>query len=177
MAADPAGQVFVSNSRDAGPGSFRDAIAKASANPAIARVQFLGPVRTVALASTVEFTGAQALAIDGNNAALDGAGIPSGEIFRATGGGDLAVAHLTVRNAPAEGIAVEVPPTATGTQRLSLFHVAIVDNTGHGVLVNDQVDSSTQDGVQPNPERVGRLGGGVGRELAIHRQRLQRVRS
>jgi hypothetical protein len=113
-------------------------------------VQFLGRVRVIALQQTVEFTGTQELAIHGNDATLDGAGIPSGEAFRATGGGDLTVSHLTVRHAPGEGITVEVPPTATGTQRVSLFHVDVVGNRGHGVLVNDQLDSSTQDGVQPD---------------------------
>ena len=55
-----------------------------------------------------------------------------------------------MRNAPAEGIAVEVPADATGTIHVSLFDVDILDNRGHGVLVNDQEDPSTPDGVQPN---------------------------
>ena len=150
-AADPGGKVFVSNDNDAGPGSFREAIRQANANPAITQVQFLGRVRTIELRQTVEFIGAQELSLHGNNATLDGTNIPSGEAFLVTGGGDLAVAHLTVRNAPAEGITVEVPGTATGTVSVSLFHVAILGNRGHGVLVNDQVDSTTQEGVQPNP--------------------------
>jgi hypothetical protein len=45
---------------------------------------------------------------------------------------------------------VEVPPSATGTVRVSLTGVEIKDNLGHGVLVNDQEDSSAPDGVQPN---------------------------
>jgi hypothetical protein len=70
---------------------------------------------------------------------------------RASGGGDLRVANLTVRDAPAEGIAVLVPADATGIIHVSLFNVDIANNRGHGVLVNDQEDPSTQDGVQPNP--------------------------
>lgn len=56
-----------------------------------------------------------------------------------------------MRNAQAEGITVEVPRSATGTVRVSLFNVDIINNLGHGVLVNDQEDPSTQDEVQPNP--------------------------
>ena len=55
-----------------------------------------------------------------------------------------------MRNAPAEGIAVEVPVDATGTIHVSLSYVDILENRGHGVLVNDQEDPSTVDGVQPN---------------------------
>jgi hypothetical protein len=62
-----------------------------------------------------------------------------------TGGGDLALNFLTVRKAPTEGIDVEVPGSATGTVQVSLFGVAILDNLGHGVLVNDQVDPLTLD--------------------------------
>ena len=54
-----------------------------------------------------------------------------------------------MRNSLAEGIAVQVPLAATGTVRVSLFNVDIVNNSGHGVLVNDQVDPSTTDGEQP----------------------------
>ncbi len=143
-------QVVVTNANDAGPGSFRAAIAQANGNPAITAVQIAARVRSIALRSTVEFTGAQDLTIDGNRVALDGAAIASGEVFRVSGGGNLVVSQLTVRNAPAEGITVQVPATATGTLRVSLFQVDIADNKGHGVLVNDQVDSSTQDGVPPN---------------------------
>jgi hypothetical protein len=71
--------------------------------------------------------------------------------LRATGGGDLAVSALTVRRAPAEGIDIQVPATATGTQHLRLTGAVIADNAGHGVLVNDHEDPSAQDGVQPNP--------------------------
>ena len=64
--AAPAATVFVSNSHDSGPGSFRDAIDKANANHAITRVQFLGRVSTIDLQQTVWFTGPQNLTIAGN---------------------------------------------------------------------------------------------------------------
>ena len=47
---------------------------------------------------------------------------------------------LKVRNSLGEGIVVQVPPTATETIQVSLVNVDIVNNLGHGVLVNDQAD-------------------------------------
>src|SRR5262245_35152851 len=95
--AAPQSQVFVSNSDDAGPGSFRAAVAQANGNAAITRIHFLGRVDTIQLNSTVTFSGAQNLTIDGNGATLDAAeaGRPA---FLTTGGGDLTVNALTVRN-------------------------------------------------------------------------------
>ena len=143
LGAAPVGKVVVvSNADDSGPGSFRDAINRANANPGIARIQFAGSVSVVILRQTVWFTGTQDLTIGGAGATLDGANA-GGSAFRATGGGDLAVFNLTVRNAPEQGIAVEVPHFAAGTVHVSLFDVDIVGNKGHGVLVNDQDDPVT----------------------------------
>ena len=47
---------------------------------------------------------------------------------------------------------MQVPPTATSTVRVSLLNVGIVNNLGHGVLVNDQEDDSTPEGAQPDPD-------------------------
>jgi hypothetical protein len=146
------GAVLVLNNHDAGAGSFRAAIAQANADPGVKHIQFTGRVSVIALRQSVIFTGAQALTINGNSATIDGSGIAAGAALLATGGGDLEISRLTVRNAPAEGIAVEVPPTATGTQRLTLFRVEISGNRGHGVLVNDQVDPSAPEGELPNQE-------------------------
>jgi hypothetical protein len=140
--ATPAATVFVTNSHDSGPGSFRDAIDKANAHPAITRIQLLGRVSTIELQQTVWFTGPQNLTISGNGATLDGTDA-GGPAFLATGGGNLAVFNLTVRNAPAEGISVDVPHYATGTIQVLLFNVDVIDNLGHGVLVDDQDDPAT----------------------------------
>ncbi len=145
-----AGTVLVTNANNAGHGSFRRAVEQANSNPWIRHVVFRPGVGTVYLASGVVFTGSQDLSIDGKRATIDGAGA-GGTAFQATGGGDLRVSNIVVRNAPGEGIAVEVPPSATGTIRVSLTNVEIIGNRGHGVLVNDQEDPSTQDDVQPDP--------------------------
>ncbi len=143
--------VFVLNSNDDGPGSFRRAVALANADSGVTRIQFLGSVSTIYLRKKVEFTGAQALTISGANSTLDGSKATGDPAFLASGGGNLAVSGLDVRNAHAEGIVVQVPADARGTLRVSLFNVDIVNNLGHGVLVNDQEDDSTTEDEQPNP--------------------------
>lgn len=145
-----AGAVTVTSVDDSGPGSLRAAVERANADPDVQQIVLTLKGRAIALTSTVDFTGRQPLILDGQGAVLDGGAIAAGPAFRTTGGGDLTVRDLTVRNAPGEGIDVEVPPTASGLIRVSLAGVDILGNKGHGVLVNDQEDSSTTDGVQPN---------------------------
>jgi hypothetical protein len=143
------GFVDVVNDDDDGKGSFRWAIDQANADPSIERIEFRGQAGTVNLTSTVTYAGTQPLTIEGKDAVLDGANA-GGPAFAATGGANLTLSHLTVQSAPAEGIAVEIPSNASGTISVRLNDVTVADNKGHGVLVNDQVEPATQDGVQPN---------------------------
>jgi hypothetical protein len=145
------GDLMVANSNSAGAGSFRDAVEHANADPSIQTIAFDPSVSTIDLESGVLFTGTQDLTIHGNHATIDGAGA-GGAAFTVTGGGDLTLIALTFRNAPGEGVRVEVPALATGTLTVSLSDVDILDNASHGVLVNDQVDPSTQEEVQPNAD-------------------------
>lgn len=142
---------FVLNSNDTGFGSLRAAVELANDNPSISGIDFRLRLAPIALASTVEFTGPQALSINGNRASIDAAATGD-DALRFTGGGNLRIAALTIRNAAQEGIDVEVPASATGTVEVSLLGVTVTDNKGHGVLVNDQVDQSAPDGVQPPSE-------------------------
>lgn len=141
--------VNVTNNDDDGKGSFRWAIAQANADPKISSIEFRGNRRPVLLKSTVTFTGPQDLSVSGRDIVIDGAGA-GGTAFMVTGGGDLSVEGLTVRNAPAEGISYQVPSNATGLIKVVLHDVSIEDNKGHGVLVNDQDHPETEDGVQPD---------------------------
>ena len=163
--------VLVTNANDAGSGSFRAAIDQASANSSVTRIQFAGRF-TIALQQTVWFTGTQDLTIGGAGSTLDGTNA-RGPAFRTTGGGDLSVFNLTVRNAPAEGISVEVPHFATGTVHVWLADVSIIDNDGHGVRVNDQDDPATAilDGDSDASVDVSVVGS------PFHSQRLQRFGS
>jgi hypothetical protein len=140
--------VFVTNASDDGAGSFRRAILAANGTASVERIVFFGHVSTISLRTTIEYTGTQALTIIAGGATLDGAKA-AGPAFLSTGGGDLSISGLNVRNARAEGISVQVPPAATGTIRLALFNVAIANNLGYGVLVNDQEDDSTPEEEQP----------------------------
>lgn len=149
LASRQNGFVNVTKDDDDGKGSFRWAIGEANADPSIQRIEFRGKTGTIRLSSTVTYTGTQPLAIEGKGAVIDGAGA-GGPAFAVTGGASLTIADLTVQNAPAEGIAIEIPGTAIGTIQVTLDDVTIKDNAGHGVLVNDQVEPETQDGVQPN---------------------------
>jgi hypothetical protein len=151
-AAPDARVIVVSSADDAGPGSWRDAVERANADASIGRIQFAGSGWTVALSTTVEFTGPQDLAVDGNRVTLDGSGMTAGPALRVTGGGALRLTALAVRHSPGDGVAVDVPSSAAGTIHVSLHEVQITDNDGHGVVINDQDDPTTTDGMQPNPE-------------------------
>jgi hypothetical protein len=147
VSAAPPQTIFVVNANDLGPGSFRHAIDLANTNAAIKRVQFLRKF-TVALQHTVYFNGLQDLTIEGLFSTLDAAGA-GGDAFVANSAGNLTVSNLTVRKATGEGLEVQVPPGSIGTVRVALFNVAIENNLGHGVLVNDQTDpgdTSNQNG-------------------------------
>ena len=144
------GDIIVTNSNDAGPGSFRAAIVIANANPSIESIAFEPSVNTIDLQSTVLYTGSQNLTIHGNRATINGAGA-GGTAFRMnSAGADLTIHELTVRDAAGHGVHVEVDPNATGTVAVSLYNVNIIGNHGHGVLVNDQLDPGAEDGVQPD---------------------------
>jgi hypothetical protein len=144
------GDVTVTNSNDAGPGSFRQAILDANANGAIQSIAFHPSVNTIELSSEVSYTGSQDLTISGNEAIVDGSNA-GGTAFRMnTLGADLTLESLTFRNASGQGVHVEVLPAATGTVRVTLTDVIADNNAGHGVLVNDQLDPSTVDEEQPN---------------------------
>jgi hypothetical protein len=133
-----AADVAVTNANDSGPGSFRAAIAAANGNASIGRIVFAG-VDTVSLASTVGYTGGQALEIVGNGAVLDGSLLTGdADAFATRTVGDLTVRTLTVQEAPGEGIAYQVPAGSTGTKAVTLDRVQILGNGSHGLLVNDQ---------------------------------------
>jgi hypothetical protein len=137
--AELGGRGRVTSSADAGPGSFRQAILDANADPAIRTIRFesgLGPIR---LLTPVTYSGSQALVIRAGGTRLDGGGLGAGEsAFVADGGGNLTISRLAVSRAPGNGITVKVPDAATGTFQVRLEGVVIRDNGLHGILINDQ---------------------------------------
>lgn len=145
-----AATVRVTSNADAGAGSFRAAVAAAAASPAIKFIVFDDGLGTIRLTAPVTYGGRQQLSIAGANAVLD-ATDANGPAFRSTGGANLSFTRLTVQGSPSEGIDIQVPATATGTVQLELDRVVVQDNRGHGVLLNDQLDPSTTDDVEPDP--------------------------
>jgi hypothetical protein len=136
--------VRVTNSNDAGPGSFRAAVDAANAGGgSVGVIQLAKGLSPIALVQPIVYTGAQALEIEGNGAVVDGAGLATDAVAAliANGGSDLTLSGLTVRNAPQQGVAIEIPAGATGLRRFVLADLSIVDNHGHGLLINDQVDA------------------------------------
>ena len=139
------GDVLVTNSNDAGSGSFRDAIAQASSDASIASIAFLPGVGTIRLQSSVTYTGTQDLSINGNHATLDASAAGGSAFVANSTGGDLELSGLTVHAAAGAGVQVNVLPAATGVVRIVLMDVDITDNAGHGFLVNDQTDPLSLD--------------------------------
>jgi len=141
-AADIPGQVIVWNNADAGPGSFRAAIALANADPTFRTVAFQPSLGTIHLSESVVYSGSQEMGIKGNHATIDGSGCGC-DAFVANGGGHMQISALTIANAPGVGVGIYLPATRTGTLQVGLLGVRIVGNGLHGVHIDDQVGGAT----------------------------------
>ena len=146
----------VTTSADAGEGSLRAAIEAANAEASITTIQVARNLGTVALVTTIHYTGSQALTINGGNLVLNAADLGNGESgFLADGGGDLKITDLTIENAPGVGLEVQVPSNETGTQSLTLDKFTVRNSGLHGVLMNDQDDPLTDPATVPSPGAQG----------------------
>ena len=67
-----AGASRVSSSADAGPGSFRQAVLDANADPSIGAIRFEGGLDPIKLVTPVTYSGSQDLVIRAGGAVLDG---------------------------------------------------------------------------------------------------------
>jgi hypothetical protein len=138
------GGVKVTTTADAGPGSFRQAVLDAGADPSIGTIRVEPGIGTIKLSTPVTYSGAQPLIIRGAGSRLDGSGLPAGEsALVADGGGDLTIVHLTVVRSPGNGITIKVPGDASGRFTVRLRDVVIRENGLHGILINDQSEYFT----------------------------------
>jgi hypothetical protein len=137
--AASAATAHVTNSLNAGPGSFRAAIANANADSSIGKIIFHPNLAPIMLTSPVVYNGDQSLDILAHGAVLDGSGLAGAAVFQATTDGNLSVSWLTIRDAPEHGLWYEVPGNATGVKKVVLLGVKALGNGGHGVLVDDQM--------------------------------------
>lgn len=141
--------VIVTHGYASGKGSFSDAVARANADAKITRIEIKPANLTVRLAASVTYTGAQPLTISGKRSTIDASAV-AGSALIANGGADLTLEDLTIRDASGEGLEMQVPTTAAGTITVVLRDFTAIGNDGHGVLINDQEQTETTDGVQPN---------------------------
>lgn len=138
-----AATVFVSNNANDGTGSFRAAVAAATANPSITSILFRRDLGTIELESTVMYSGEQDLSIHGRDTDIGSAAPQTFDLFIADGGGDLTLRALTFQDG-ANGVVVEVPGDADGQISVSLFDVTVVDNLLFGLLIEED-DPSEDD--------------------------------
>ncbi|MDX2194498.1 MAG: hypothetical protein NW201_14225 [Gemmatimonadales bacterium] len=130
--------VRVTNSNDDGPGSLRAAIAVVNGSTRTSVIQFDAGLAPILLLSPVTYTGPQPLTLLGRGVVLDGTST-GGDVFVATGGGNLTLQDITVQKGTRHGVLILVPATRTGTQSLRLANAHILDNRLHGVYMQDQV--------------------------------------
>ena len=156
-----AGSATVTNSNDAGAGSFRAAVELANGNAAIGNIVFVGNLDPIELQSTVLYNGSQSLMIVGNRAVVDASDLTgTSDAFRAETPGDLSVIGLTIASDAGEGIEYQVPASGSGTKHVSLNGVRVLGvdpeegRGGHGVVINDQTfpeESGNTDVTPPIP--------------------------
>lgn len=127
---------IVSDSGDSGAGTFRAAVEEANADASISIILFSPNLGTVALQSSVTYTGAQDLAIDGDGVVIE----PDGgefDLLACYGGGDLSLKSMTIQNSGGRGVYIDVPDAATGMVKVSLSDVTLADNGLEGILIDD----------------------------------------
>jgi hypothetical protein len=160
--------VRVTGGADAGPGSFRAAIAAAELDPSITRVQLAPGVGTITLSSPITYGGSQALTIQGSGAELDAGGIAIGEaalLVEVASG--LSIRDLTISNSPGTGVTIKVPAGATGIFTVELERFTARNNGLHGVLINDQA------GYFDDPESTSPQGSAAGLVVRVTESRFE----
>lgn len=124
---------------DNGPGTLRQALEDANADPSITQIIVTTGLGPIALLTPLTYSGAGPLMVQGAQVVIDGGMLTAGQsALIATGGASLDLRRLTLQNAPASGLLVDVPAGLTGTIRVSLDAVTVRNNGSHGAIVNDQ---------------------------------------
>ena len=116
----------MTNSNDAGAGSFRAAVELANGNAAIGNIVFVGNLDPIELQSTVLYDGSQSLMIVGNEPLSMPDRTGTSDAFRAETPGDLSVIGLTIASARVRDSSTRWRPTATGTKHVSLNGVRVL---------------------------------------------------
>ncbi|MEZ5323519.1 MAG: right-handed parallel beta-helix repeat-containing protein [Verrucomicrobiales bacterium] len=153
----------VTHNGDSGAGSFRAALAGASADPSVKGIHFRKNIGTVELLSSAVYTGTQSLTIEGADAVIE-PDVSAGnfDLLVSRGGGDLSLRDVTIQNSGGAGVFVDVPEDATGVLRVELSNVTLADNALEGLLISDCEDDV--DGCAPDDDLQGSE---AGIELAV----------
>ncbi len=127
----------VTSSGDSGDGTFRAAVEEANSDESISSIQFSPGVGTVALQSSVTYTGGQKLTINGRGVVIEPEAGGIFDLFVGDGGGDIRLEVMTLQNSGGAGVFIDVPDDATGTMAVSLLQVTLADNGLEGLLIDD----------------------------------------
>lgn len=135
--------LFVTSDADAGAGTLRDAIDTANSDSSIDRIAFASTVETVELASSVEYTGGQNLAIIGRGANVTTTAATAGTFDLLISSGD---ANLRIRDiglsGGSKGFFAPISAEASGTVYFNFVRVSVQDNGLFGIHIDDQTEGS-----------------------------------
>lgn len=144
----------VTSTADTGPGSLREGLEQASADPTISSIIFKPRLGQITLESPLLYEGPQRLQIDGRGATIGsdvdiGQGLENSQENRPTDPFDLLVsrggASLTLQRLSftggARAIYVPVPEDASEAIQITLRQVTVRDAALAGLLIDDRLDS------------------------------------
>ncbi|MEM8883716.1 MAG: right-handed parallel beta-helix repeat-containing protein [Planctomycetota bacterium] len=135
-----AAPAFVFNNNDAGPGSFRRAVRRASTNPSVNTIVFFA--KDVRITSgTVVYRGSQTLNLLGFGAKVSARGSGKFDLFESRGGGSLNIHNLELVGAKERGVVITVPAWRRGTIRLCLWNSTVRGHDKFGVHIDDNAGS------------------------------------
>ena len=133
--------LMVVDSGNDGPGTFRAAIEEANLDSSVDKIRFAKGLDPIVLESSVAYTSGQDLRIAGRGATITSDVEGDFDLLVSSGGADLELRDLTFDGGD-EGVYVPVPAAATGTLTVKLHRVALVNNYGHGLHLDDKFADS-----------------------------------
>jgi len=133
--------VRVRSTEDTGFGTLRAALELANEDPGVSTILFETGIGVIEIDNSLEYTGSQDLRIVGSQAVVDGEGCDCDALV-VSGGGDLTLEKLVIRNAEGNGIFMEIPADATDLVTVTLREVGIRDNGLHGFHIDDLADEN-----------------------------------
>lgn len=140
--AGAAGSATVTNAADSGEGTLRSALAAGATTITIS-------VPEITITSTLQYTGSDALVINGGGAVVKGNGLKA-TLFQSTGGADVTINNMTfddggdfgVNAGGGYGLHFATTASQTGKMTVDLDNVTVQGVGGHGIYVDDSGGSA-----------------------------------